>query len=83
MDGPSSAAILWRRVAKIATAVTNQAGRPRECEQMVAGGELEKNLMPAPEPLARKMWRRLGFTALGIGLGLIGLILYAMIFAYG
>jgi cytochrome b subunit of formate dehydrogenase len=59
-----------------------QADRPREYEEMVASGELEKNLMPAPEPLARKMWRRLGFTALGIGLALIGLILYAMIFAY-
>jgi hypothetical protein len=59
-----------------------QADRPREYEQMVVSGELEKNLMPAPLPLAQKNWRRLGFTALGIGLVLIGLILYAMIFAY-
>jgi cytochrome b subunit of formate dehydrogenase len=56
--------------------------RPREYEQMVANGELEKHLMPAPVPLADKIWRRLGFTALGIGLTLIGLILYAAVFAY-
>src|SRR5207237_8773554 len=53
-----------------------QADRPREYEQMVASGELEKYLMPAPVPLAVKMWRRLGFTALAIGIALIGLILY-------
>ena len=59
-----------------------KADRPREYEQLVESGELEKHLMPAPVPLAVKMWRRLGFTALEIGLALIGLILYAMIFAY-
>jgi cytochrome b subunit of formate dehydrogenase len=56
--------------------------RPREYQQLVENGELDKYLMAAPVPLAVKMWRRLGFTALGIGLCLIGLILYAMIFAY-
>jgi cytochrome b subunit of formate dehydrogenase len=59
-----------------------KADRPREYEQLVATGQLQQNLMPAPVPLAVKMWRRLGFTALGIGLALIALILYAMIFAY-
>jgi cytochrome c biogenesis factor len=29
-----------------------------------------------------KFWRRLGFTALTIGLVLIGLIVYSMLFAY-
>ena len=29
-----------------------------------------------------KFWRRFGFAALGIGLLLIGLILYAEVFAY-
>jgi len=38
--------------------------------------------MPAPIPLAAKLWRRLGFTALGIGIVLIALIIYAMVFAY-
>ncbi len=56
--------------------------RPREYAEMVARGELEKNLMPAPVPLAAKLWRRIGFTALSIGLVLIGLIIYAEIFAY-
>jgi cytochrome b subunit of formate dehydrogenase len=56
--------------------------RPLEYRQMVERGELEKNLMPAPAPLAVKLWRRLGYTALTIGLLLIGLILYAEIFAY-
>lgn len=59
-----------------------QADRPREYEQLVASGELERYLMPEPVPLAVKMWRRLGFVALGIGLALIALILYAMVFAY-
>ena len=56
--------------------------RPREYQQMLASGELEKNLMPPPSPLALKLWRRFGFTALGVGLGVIGLILFAMIFSY-
>ena len=56
--------------------------RPREYQAMVERGELERNLMPAPVPLAAKLWRRLGFTALGIGIGLIGLIIYAVVFAY-
>ena len=56
--------------------------RPREYQQMVERGELEQNLMPAPVPLAAKLWRRLGFTALGIGITLIVLIIYAVVFAY-
>jgi hypothetical protein len=38
--------------------------------------------MPPPVPLAVKLWRRFGFTALTIGLLLIALIIYAVIFAY-
>jgi cytochrome b subunit of formate dehydrogenase len=56
--------------------------RPREYRQMVESGELQEHLMPPPLPHAVRAWRRFGFTALGIGLGLIALILYAMIFAY-
>jgi cytochrome b subunit of formate dehydrogenase len=59
-----------------------QRDRPREYQQMLERGELEKHLMPAPEPLAVRLWRRLGYTALTIGLLLVGLILYAEIFAY-
>jgi len=32
--------------------------------------------------MVERLWRRLGFTALGIGLSLILLILYAAIFIY-
>jgi hypothetical protein len=56
--------------------------RPREYHELMLSGGLEERLMPPPVPLAAKFWRRLGFTALGIGLALIGLIVYAMIFAY-
>ena len=56
--------------------------RAREYEALVASGKLDEHLMAAPNPLADQIWRRLGFTALGIGLALIALILYAMIFAY-
>jgi cytochrome b subunit of formate dehydrogenase len=56
--------------------------RPREYRQLVESGELETRLMDPPLPLVARLWRRFGFVALGIGLALIGLILYAMIFAY-
>jgi cytochrome b subunit of formate dehydrogenase len=56
--------------------------RPREYRQLVESGELENLVMPAPVPLAGRMWRRFGFTALAIGLILIALVLYAMLFAY-
>ncbi len=56
--------------------------RPREYQQLVESGRLEEMLMPEPQPLAVKLWRRFGFAALGIGLGIIVLIYYAMVFAY-
>ena len=56
--------------------------RPREYQQMVESGELEESLMPPPVPLAVKLWKRLGFAALAIGLLLVLLIIYAEIFAY-
>jgi hypothetical protein len=56
--------------------------RPREYRELVEGGELDKYLMPPPAPLAVTLWRRLGFTALTIGLVLVGLIIYASVFAY-
>jgi len=48
----------------------------------VESGQLEQSLMPEPPAQAARFWRRLGFTALGVGLLMIGLILYAMLFAY-
>jgi cytochrome b subunit of formate dehydrogenase len=56
--------------------------RPREYQQMVDSGQLEKNLMQPPAALALKLWRRFGLTALTVGLLLILLILYAEIIAY-
>jgi cytochrome b subunit of formate dehydrogenase len=56
--------------------------RPREYRQLSESGELESMMMPAPAPRDVKFWRRLGFTALTIGLILIGLIVYAMLFSY-
>ncbi len=56
--------------------------RPREYEELVESGRLEEKLMPPPAPLAVKLWRRFGFTALTIGLLMVALILYASIFAY-
>ncbi len=56
--------------------------RPREYRQASESGELERMMMPAPAPRDVRFWRRLGFTALTIGLILIGLIVYAMLFAY-
>jgi len=56
--------------------------RPREYAGLVESGQLEQSLMPEPAARDQKLWRRLGFTALGIGLFLIGLIIYAMLFAY-
>jgi cytochrome b subunit of formate dehydrogenase len=56
--------------------------RPREYEQLLERGELERHLMPAPPPIVEKFWRRFGFAALGIGLSLIVLIIYAAVFVY-
>lgn len=56
--------------------------KPAEYEEMVRSGRLDEHLV---EPIARpveRAFRTFGFVALGIGLTLIALILYAMIFAY-
>jgi cytochrome b subunit of formate dehydrogenase len=56
--------------------------RPREYQQAVASGELEQMLMPAPADRDMRFWKRIGFLALTVGLVLIGLIMYSMIFGY-
>ncbi len=59
-----------------------KADKPREYEELLASGELESRLH---EPYPRNLqiiFRVLGFTALGIGLTLIGLIVYSMLFGY-
>jgi cytochrome b subunit of formate dehydrogenase len=56
--------------------------RPREYQQLVERGELESHFMPAPQPVIDRLWRRFGFAALGTGLTMIVLILYAAVFIY-
>jgi cytochrome b subunit of formate dehydrogenase len=59
-----------------------QRDRPREYQALVDSGELDTRLMKPPLPVIAKVWRRLGFVALGIGLVMIALILYASLFTY-
>ena len=59
-----------------------QRDRPREYRELAESGELEEMMMPSPAPHEVRFWRRLGFAALTIGLVLIGLIIYSMLFAY-
>jgi len=56
--------------------------RPRLYEQLVEKGELEKHLVDPFPDYARKAVKFFGFTALTVGLTLIVLIIYAMIFQY-
>ena len=59
-----------------------QEDRPREYRELVESGRLDSLLIPEPSPRELKGWRHFGFTALAIGLTLIGLIVYAMLFSY-
>jgi cytochrome b subunit of formate dehydrogenase/uncharacterized protein with PIN domain len=56
--------------------------RPREYEELVASGELEQRLVPAPDPRDVRRWRIFGTIALTLGTVLILLILYSAIFGY-
>ena len=56
--------------------------KPDEYAQMVESGELEEHMVgPIAKPVER-IFRIFGFIALTIGLTLIGLIIYAMLFSY-
>ena len=56
--------------------------KPDEYAQMVERGELEEHMVgPIAKPVERA-FRIFGFIALTIGLTLIGLIIYAMLFSY-
>jgi cytochrome b subunit of formate dehydrogenase len=56
--------------------------RPREYEQLVSEGRLEEFMVdPLPEPFVKAM-KVFGFTALTIGLSLIILIIWAVLFGY-
>ncbi len=56
--------------------------RPREYRQLVESGKLDECLMPPPPDITAKLWRRFGFLALFIGLTMVCLIMYSMLFAY-
>ena len=53
--------------------------RPREYELLMQSGQLENRLVDAPAPHLVKTARIFGFTALGIGLLTIALIIYSLI----
>jgi hypothetical protein len=56
--------------------------RPREYEELVREGRLEEHMVdPLPEGFVRAL-KAFGFTALTIGLGLILLIIWAVVFGY-
>ncbi|OGV07329.1 MAG: hypothetical protein A2499_08210 [Stygiobacter sp. RIFOXYC12_FULL_38_8] len=56
--------------------------RPREYEQIMQNEELQQKFGDAPPELLVKAARIFGFTALTLGIGLVLLIIYSMIFLY-
>ncbi|NIR44742.1 MAG: hypothetical protein GWN99_10590 [Gemmatimonadetes bacterium] len=56
--------------------------KPREYEKLVQRGELRRNLVSPYPTRVQKAFRIFGFTALGIGLTLIILIVYSMLSIY-
>ncbi|MCK5652246.1 MAG: cytochrome C, partial [Gemmatimonadetes bacterium] len=59
-----------------------KADKPREYQALVDAGELESHLVnPYPRNI-QIFFRVIGFTALFVGLTLIALIVYSMLFGY-
>lgn len=56
--------------------------KPDEYALLVERGELEKHMVGPIDRSVERAFRIFGFTALAIGLTLIGLIIYSMVFAY-
>jgi predicted CXXCH cytochrome family protein len=56
--------------------------KPAEYEQLVADGKLEEGLVDPIPTAAERGFKIFGFVALGVGLTLIALIVYAMLFGY-
>jgi hypothetical protein len=59
--------------------------KPAEYEELMASGtiaEIEERLVDAFPKRLEKAFKTFGFIALGIGLTLIALIVYAMLFGY-
>jgi cytochrome b subunit of formate dehydrogenase len=57
--------------------------RPKEYQELEAKGELEKRLVKSHiDPAAKRMIKLFGLSMLTIGIIIIGLIIYSMIFGY-
>lgn len=56
--------------------------KPGEYEELVASGRLEEHLVEAFPKKVERGFKTFGFIALTVGLTLIALIIYAMLFAY-
>jgi cytochrome b subunit of formate dehydrogenase/uncharacterized protein with PIN domain len=56
--------------------------RPREYKEIMATGKMNDYLMPAPSPTRLRLWKIFGATALTIGIGLILLIIFSLVFSY-
>ena len=56
--------------------------KPMEYQELVENGELEKHLVEAYPPIVMRAIRFFGWTAVALGLGMVVLIVYAMVFAY-
>jgi cytochrome b subunit of formate dehydrogenase len=59
-----------------------QYDKPRLYEELTAAGRLEDHLADPPSTAYRRGVKVFGFTALAIGLTLVLLIIYAMLFSY-
>lgn len=56
--------------------------KPREYEALVASGKLAEHLAEPYQPIVTRTFRIFGTIALCLGFSMVGLIIYAMIFAY-
>lgn len=56
--------------------------RPREYAEVISRPDIEKQLVEAPQPWFERGARIFGLTCLSIGIGVILLIIYAMVFLY-
>jgi len=56
--------------------------KPGEYERLRAAGELDDHIVPSPRTSTERMAKIGGFVALAIGLTLIALIVYTMLFGY-
>ncbi len=56
--------------------------KPGEYERLEKAGKLEDYIVPPPQKWTRRLAKFGGYLALFIGLTLIGLIIYTMLFGY-